>query len=117
MEFEEPAFGAPALGADERAAALVASPDLAPHGSWNVTGVPGTVPRRTREWRCRRSASFQMFEQHGQRAIDDFGRIPARHGVPQQILNTAQLVVRLLRDGDLKLVALGRERGDDGARP
>jgi hypothetical protein len=56
---------------------------------------------------------FELLEEHRQRAIEHDGEVAIRHGVPQKILGTAQLVVQLARGGELDLVALGCKWRDD----
>ena len=60
---------------------------------------------------------LQFDEQRRQRAIEHSRRIAVRYRVAHQVLNSTQLVVRLAIDGELHLVALGREGRDHRTRP
>ena len=66
--------------------------------------------RRPRARGLRISPTLEIGEQRGERAVEDLGSIAGRDDVPEQILDPAQLVVRLARDRQLHLVSVGRQR-------
>ena len=73
--------------------------------------------RRTRPVGRRKLGALEIGQQERQRSIEDRRWIAVRNRVPQQILDLAQLVVRVAGHGELHLVAFGRERRDGRARP
>jgi hypothetical protein len=62
------------------------------------------------------SPPLQLLEQHGQRPVDDLRKIAAGHGMAQQILNAAKLVVRVVRDRELNPIPFRRKRRDERAK-
>jgi len=55
-----------------------------------------------------------MLQQHRQRSVEDDCHISTRARMSHQVLDTAQLLECLFRDGELHLVALSAEGLDDG---
>ena len=104
MEFEEGRLATPSAGADERAASLIALPDVTFHRGRDVPTSASFGRRRTK---CRgrgASASFEVREQQGHCPIDKRREIARRIRMPQEILRAAKLVVRA--PGDLRHTAL-----------
>lgn len=109
MEFEEAGLGTPTARADERTSPAVTGPDRAPDSR-------GDVPRarrcRTRSpWAIGRGqfGSGDIIHQQRERPIEDLGGVAVRNGMSQQVLHSAQLLVRLPRDRELDLVPFRRE--------
>src|SRR5687767_11355766 len=109
VKLEKSALGAPPVLAHERALPIIPPPDLALHGSWNVAGAVGRRSRAARRRRLGASTPFELTQQQRQGAVEDFGGVAARNGVPRQGLHAPQLVMRVARDGELDLVAFRRE--------
>jgi hypothetical protein len=106
MKFPKAAFLASPLAAHEPAPPGVTLPPGPFHGRGNVARQPGCGSRRARVLRARQLRPLQMLDEQGQGAVQDLGRIAVRHDVPQQVLRTSQLVVRLPTYCDLHSVAV-----------
>src|SRR5438105_9859784 len=104
---------APPVPAEEGALAAVAFPDESPHGGRDAAREGIRWPRRARAFGLGELRLLELLEQHGQRPLEDGGRIAVRDLRPEQVLDAPQLVVRLGARRKLHFVALGRERRDD----
>ncbi len=113
MELEEPALGTAPVRPHERAPAAVALPHLPPHGGRNVTRTRRDRSARTWMLGRRQLGSLEIRHEERQRPIEDGSRVASRDRVTQQVLSSAELVVRLTRDRELHLVALGSQRRHD----
>ena len=104
IEFQPRArFAAMALVADKRAPAAVALPDYATNLGRHVARVLGSRPATgPRAIGAREAPLLELGDQRIQRSIEHLREIAGRHGVPQQLLRIAQLVVRGLCDRDLQ---------------
>src|SRR3954466_507526 len=97
MKLQKVSLGAAAFLADESATSLVACPHFPPHRcrnparTWRHTGGPTRTKGRSR------SRAFELLNQQPQRTADDRSSIAAGDGVTQQLLGSAQVVVRLAR--------------------
>jgi hypothetical protein len=96
VEFEEPGLSAMPGRSDEGASSAIASPDRALDGSRHVPrrrgGSPATPgPRCGAEFR-----SFQLFDQDGERALDDRSGIPGGNLVSQECPGLLEFVARAL---------------------
>jgi hypothetical protein len=113
VEFQKTRLGAPAFGALERTAAVIALPDSPPDRRRDMTASPSRKTRGTGRRRPRELRTFEVLEQKRQRAVEYRGRIAAGDCVAQQVLSPPKFVMGLAADGELHLVAFGRERADD----
>ena len=114
MELEESTLRAAPVRAPEGAASFIPSPYLAFDRGRDMPRTRRGRPSGTRTGdRCVPSF-LQVLDEHRQRPLEDRGRIAGRNSVAQQVLRSAELVVRLTRHGELHSVTLGRQWGDDG---
>jgi hypothetical protein len=106
-----------AVGADERALAAVALPDLAADGSGDVAGVGGGAFRRglPRAPGRRAAALAQVRELQRDRALDHFREVARGHRVAEQFARGDQLVVRLLAEDRDQLEPLRPDRSQPRA--
>jgi hypothetical protein len=109
MEFQKSSFGASAAWSHERAAPLITLPDDASHRGRDVTRVPRRCVEWTRAIGRRQLLLLQFVDEDGERLIEDLAGIAVWDRVSQQILGTAELIVRLATDGELDLESLRRQ--------
>ena len=116
MDLEKAALGAAPAGADECTLAAIARPDRSPYGRRHVAR-PHIGRARCARPRHRTAAGvLEILEQHRNCLVEDRGEIALRESVPLQILDTPKLLIRFVRDGQLNLVAIRRQRSGDTVR-
>ena len=114
VEFQEaPLVTAPASFGHECAAPTVAGPDRALDLRRYVSRAWCRRPARMWMLGRRQFRLRQVLDQHRQSPVEDRAGITVWDHVPQKVLREPQLLARLLRDGELDLVAVGRKRRDD----
>src|SRR5262249_6893285 len=102
--------------ADERAIATVTLPYLATHFGRNAPA-SGSPLLRTTPSGSPALEPLETLDQCIQRAVEYACHVVRLHGVAQQFMSVAQLVVGPLRKRDLQTVALGCKRLDASWRP
>ena len=94
MDLEKAALATAAVGTNKRALPAVACPDRAFDRGGHMTRAWTSVAWRARAAGMRASSSLQVCDEQLQRAFDNPRRIATWDRVSQQILGTAQVVVR-----------------------
>ncbi|HEX6739801.1 MAG TPA: hypothetical protein VF310_16090, partial [Vicinamibacteria bacterium] len=93
MKLEEGALAAaPAVGAHERAAAVIPGADGPLHHGRDVSARGLGLPLSSQPSRFRELLSRELFPQRGQCPIEDLRRITVRDGVPEQVLDLPELL-------------------------
>jgi hypothetical protein len=114
VEFQEaPLVTPPASFGHECAAPSVTVPDRALDLGRDMSRAGRRLPARMGMLGRREFLLRQVLEQHRQGPLEDRARIAVGNHVSQQFLREPQLLARLLRDGELDLVAVGRKGRND----